>query len=223
MNYDRARKRMVEEQLIPRGIRDKRILDAIGKVPRHIFVEEALWDRAYGDHALPIGERQSISQPYMVAVMTEALELTGMERILEIGTGSGYQTAILAELAAKVYSIERIKVLAHRARMILDGLNYLNIVIKVFDGTYGWSDEAPFDAIIVTAGAPAIPQAYIEQLKEGGRIIIPVGDRSSQVLKKGVKMGGEIISADLTGCIFVPLIGAFAWKKEENSDRRNNN
>ncbi len=223
INYDRARKRMVEEQLIPRGIRDKRILDAIGKVPRHIFVEEALWDRAYGDHALPIGERQSISQPYMVALMTEALALTGMERVLEIGTGSGYQTAILAELAAKVYSIERIKVLAHRARMILDGLNYLNIVIKVFDGTYGWSDEAPFDAIIVTAGAPAIPQAYIEQLKEGGRIIIPVGDRSSQVLKKGVKMGGEIILADLTNCIFVPLIGAFAWKKEENSDRRNNN
>lgn len=214
---------MVEEQLIPRGIRDKRILDAMGKVPRHIFIEEALCGRAYGDHALPIGERQSISQPYMVALMTEALELTGMERVLEIGTGSGYQTAILAELAAKVYSIERIKVLAHRARMILDRLNYLNIVIKVFDGTYGWPDEAPFDAIIVTAGAPAIPQAYIEQLKEGGRIIIPVGDRSSQVLKKGVKMGGEIISADLTSCIFVPLIGAFAWKKEEDSDRRNNN
>ncbi|MBI5745393.1 MAG: protein-L-isoaspartate(D-aspartate) O-methyltransferase [Nitrospirae bacterium] len=223
MNYERARKRMVDEQLIPRGIMDKRILDAIGKVPRHIFIEEAFWDRAYGDHALPIGERQSISQPYMVALMTEALELTGTERVLEIGTGSGYQTAILAELAAKVYSIERIKVLAHRARMILDGLNYLNIVIKVFDGTYGWPDEAPFDAIIVTAGAPAIPQAYIEQLKEGGRIIIPVGDRSSQVLKKGVKMGGGIVFTDLTSCIFVPLIGAFAWKKEEDSDRRNNN
>lgn len=214
---------MVEEQLIPRGIRDKRILDAIGKVPRHIFIEEALRDRAYGDHALPIGERQSISQPYMVALMTEALELTGMERVLEIGTGSGYQTAILAELAAKVYSIERIKVLAHRARMILDGLKYLNIVIKVFDGTYGWHDEAPFDAIIVTAGAPAIPQTYIEQLKEGGRIIIPVGDRSSQVLKKGVKMGGGIVSKDLTSCLFVPLVGTFAWKKEEDNDRHNNN
>lgn len=223
INYEKARKRMVEEQLISRGIRDKRILDAIGKVPRHIFIEEALWDRAYGDHALPIGERQTISQPYMVALMTEALELTGTERVLEIGTGSGYQTAILAELAARVYSIERIKVLAHKARKVLDELHYMNIVIRILDGTYGWSDEAPFDAIIVTAGAPAIPQAYIEQLKEGGRIVIPVGDRHSQVLKKGVKTGGGIASKDLTSCIFVPLIGTFAWKKEEDNDRLNNN
>lgn len=214
---------MVEEQLISRGIKDKHVLDAMGKVPRHFFLEEALWERAYGDHALPIGEKQTISQPYMVALMTEALELKGNERVLEIGTGSGYQTAILAELAAKVYSIERIKVLAQRARKILDELNYLNIVIKVFDGTYGWPDEAPFDAIIVTAGAPAIPQIFIEQLKNAGRIVIPVGDRYSQVLKKAVKMQDGIVSADLTNCLFVPLIGTFAWKKEENNDRFNNN
>lgn len=214
---------MVEEQLISRGIKDKRVLDAIGKVPRHLFLEEALWDRAYGDHALPIGERQTISQPYMVALMTEALELKGDARVLEIGTGSGYQTAVLAELAAKVYSIERIKVLAQKARTRLDDLGYLNIVIKVFDGTYGWPDEAPFDAVIVTAGAPSIPQVFIDQMKEGGRIVIPVGDRYSQVLKKGIKTPEGIIATDLTACLFVPLIGVFAWKKEEDNDRFNNN
>lgn len=214
---------MVEEQLISRGIKDKRVLDAIGKVPRHLFLEEALWDRAYGDHALPIGERQTISQPYMVALMTEALELKGDERVLEIGTGSGYQTAVLAELTAKVYSIERIKVLAQKARTRLDDLGYLNIVIKVFDGTYGWPDEGPFDAVIVTAGAPSIPQVFIDQMKEGGRIVIPVGDRYSQVLKKGIKTPEGIIATDLTACLFVPLIGVFAWKKEEDNDRFNNN
>lgn len=222
INYERARQRMVEEQIISRGIKDKRVLDAMGKVPRHLFLEEALWDRAYGDHALPIGERQTISQPYMVALMTEALELKGNERVLEIGTGSGYQTAILAELAAKIYSIERIKILAQRARQRLDELKYLNVIIKVFDGTYGWPDEAPFDAIIVTAGAPTIPHVFIEQLKEDGRMIIPVGDRHSQVLSKVVKKRNGIVSANLTSCIFVPLVGTFAWKKEENDDRFNN-
>ena len=223
INYEKARKRMVEDQLIPRGIKDRRVLDAMRKVPRHLFLEEALWDRAYDDHALPIGERQTISQPFMVALMTEALELKGSERVLEVGTGTGYQTAILAELTAKVYSIERIKILAHRARRVLDELSYLNILIKVFDGTYGWKDEAPFDAIIVTAGAPAIPQIFVDQLKEEGRIVIPVGDKYSQVLKKAVKKREGIASTDLTNCMFVPLIGAFAWKTEDDNDRVYNN
>ena len=210
---------MVEEQLVKRGIQDPRVLEAMGKVPRHIFVEEALWERAYGDHALPIGEKQTISQPYMVAVMTEALSLKGTEKVLEIGTGSGYQTAVLAELSGKVFSIERIKNLAYRSRDLLDHLQYRNILIKHFDGTYGWKEHAPFDAILVTAGSPIISQGLIDQLKEGGRLVIPVGDRISQVLKKVCKTREGTLTTSLTPCVFVPLIGAFGWDKNSENKR----
>ena len=210
---------MVEEQLVKRGIKDPRVLKAMGKVPRHIFVEEALWERAYGDHALPIGGKQTISQPYMVAVMTEALSLKGTEKVLEIGTGSGYQTAVLAELSGKVFSIERIKTLANRSRDLLDNLQYRNFLIKHFDGTYGWKEHAPFDAILVTAGSPIISQGLIDQLKEGGRLVIPVGDRISQVLKKVCKTREGTLTTSLTPCVFVPLIGAFGWDKNSENKR----
>jgi protein-L-isoaspartate(D-aspartate) O-methyltransferase len=206
---------MVDEQLAARGVKDRRVLSAMGRVPRHLFVEEALRDSAYGDHALPIGEQQTISQPYMVALMTETLGLKGSERVLEIGTGSGYQTAVLAELAAQVYSIERIDSLAAKARRLLASLGYRNVQIKVFDGTYGWKEEAPFDAILVTAGSPEIPMPLTEQLKEGGRMVIPVGERTTQVLKKVTKTSAGIEVIALTGCVFVPLIGGHGWIKED--------
>ncbi len=214
VNFGKARQRMVEEQIIVRGIQAPRVIEAMRKVPRHLFVEEALWDRAYGDHALPIGEKQTISQPYMVARMTEALDLTGVEKVLEIGTGSGYQTAILAELAAKVCSIERVRSLFEKARASLNRLRYFNVAFKLFDGTYGWPEEAPFDAVIVTAGAPDIPPSLVDQLKPGGCLVIPVGDRASQVLKKIVKSPEGLVSTHLTGCVFVPLVGTFGWRSE---------
>ncbi len=213
-DYERARLRMVDEQMVTRGIKDPRVLSAMGRVPRHLFIEEALRDRAYGDHALPIGERQTISQPYMVALMTESLALNGSERVLEIGTGSGYQTAVLAELAARVYSIERIADLAVRARRLIASLGYRNVAIKVFDGTYGWKEQAPFDAILVTAGSPDVPTPLTEQLKEGGRMLIPVGDRTTQVLKKVTRTSAGIEVTALTGCVFVPLIGGHGWVAE---------
>ena len=215
MDYERARLKMVDEQLAARGIKDPRVLSAMGRVPRHLFVEEALRDRAYGDHSLPIGERQTISQPYMVALMTESLALKGTERVLEIGTGSGYQTAVLAELAARVFSIERIAGLAEKARRILASLGYRNVAVKIFDGTYGWKDQSPFDVIVVTAGSPEVPAPLTEQLKEGGRMIIPVGDRTTQVLKRIVKTPSGIETASITGCVFVPLIGGHGWVKED--------
>ncbi len=213
-DYERARLKMVDEQLVARGIKDPRVLSAMGRVPRHLFVEEALRDRAYGDHALPIGERQTISQPYMVALMTESLALSGSERVLEIGTGSGYQAAVLAELAARVYSIERIAGLADKARRLLASLGCRNVTIKVFDGTYGWKGESPYDAILVTAGSPEVPTPLTEQLKEGGRMIIPVGDRTTQVLKKVTKTATGIEVSSMTGCVFVPLIGGHGWLAE---------
>lgn len=214
MDYEHARLKMVDEQLVARGIKDPRVLSVMGRVPRHLFMEEALGNRAYGDHALPIGERQTISQPYIVALMTEALELRGAERVMEVGTGSGYQTAILAELAAQVYSIERIITLATQARTLLASLHYRNVTIKVFDGTYGWREESPFDAILVTAGAPEVPAPLVEQLKEGGRMIIPVGNRISQMLKKVTRTPSGVEVSLLTGCVFVPLIGSHAWLDE---------
>ena len=213
-DFERTRLKMVDEQLVARGIKDPRVLSAMGRVPRHLFVEEALQDRAYGDHALPIGEHQTISQPYMVALMTESLGLKGPERVLEIGTGSGYQTAVLAELAGRVYSIERIAVLADRARRSLASLGYRNVSIKVFDGTYGWKEQSPFDVILVTAGSPEVPAPLIEQLKIGGRMLIPVGDRTTQVLKKVTKTATGIEVTELTGCVFVPLIGGHGWVAE---------
>jgi protein-L-isoaspartate(D-aspartate) O-methyltransferase len=214
MEFDIPRERMVAEQLGRRGIRDARVLRALGRVPRHRFVDEALAGRAYGDYPLPIGERQTISQPYMVALMTEALELAGHERVLEIGTGSGYQTAILAELCSKVFSIERIKSLADRALRTLDGLGYYNVLVRVGDGSLGWREEAPFDAVLVTAGAPTIPEALVVQLAPKGRLVVPVGDAYSQELQKGVKEEGGMRWTNLGGCVFVKLIGERGWSSE---------
>jgi len=212
VDYGIARERMVTEQLMARGIKDPRVLAAMRKVPRHLFVEEALAARAYGDYPLPIGEKQTISQPYMVALMTEALALQPKDRVLEIGTGSGYQTAILAELCSKVFSIERIKILAERAERILSELGYSNYLIRVGDGSNGWKEEAPFEGIMVTAGAPRVPKALLDQLSEGGRLVIPIGDEFSQSLTKIVREGGEYRYSNLTGCIFVKLIGDQGWK-----------
>ncbi|MBI4765863.1 MAG: protein-L-isoaspartate(D-aspartate) O-methyltransferase [Deltaproteobacteria bacterium] len=212
IDLNKARENMVRDQLMPRGINDPRVLAAMRKVPRHRFMEEALWGEAYGDYPVPIGERQTISQPYIVALMTQALELKGQKKVLEIGTGSGYQAAILAELSRKVYSIERIRSLFLRARKIFDELKYFNIVLKVYDGTLGWPEESPFDAIIVTAASPDIPAPLLEQLAPKGRMVIPVGDRYSQTLKKITRTDEGFEEEDLGGVRFVSLIGEHGWK-----------
>lgn len=211
MEFALARERMVAEQLERRGIRDSRVLRALRKVPRHRFVDEALVGRAYGDYPLPIGEGQTISQPYMVALMSEVLGLAGHERVLEIGTGSGYQTAVLAELCGKVFSIERIKGLADRAVGILDSLGYCNVLVRIGDGTLGWREQGPFHAILVTAGAPVIPEALIGQLEPKGRIVLPVGDANSQILRKGVRNDTGMTWTEFGECVFVKLIGQQAW------------
>jgi protein-L-isoaspartate(D-aspartate) O-methyltransferase len=208
-----ARERMVKNQLMARGIKDERVLQAMGKVPRHLFIQEALAGEAYNDHPVPIGEKQTISQPYIVALMTEALELKGSENTLEIGTGSGYQTAILAELSSRVYTIERIKSLLVKARKLLAKLNYNNILFKAFDGTLGWKEYAPFDAIMVTAGSPNVPEPLKEQMADNGRMIIPVGDRYTQELMKITRKGDNFEQAGLGGCRFVNLIGLHGWKE----------
>ena len=202
---------MVESQIAGRGVSDAEVLRAMVRVPRHLFVDAALRDRAYSDNALPIGHGQTISQPYMVALMTEALRLSGGEKVLEIGTGSGYQTAVLAEIADRVFSIERVAPLYRRARELLDHLGYHRVVLRHGDGTLGWRDQAPFDAIIVTAGAPHVPAELREQLAEGGRLVIPVGDRSLQSLLRITRREGGDLREDLGGCIFVNLIGRDAW------------
>ena len=218
MNHDYrlARERMVKNQLIPRGISDKRVLAAMGRVQRHLFVEEALEGEAYNDHPLPIGHKQTISQPYIVALMTEALELTGKEITLEIGTGSGYQTAVLAELSKTVFTIERIRPLLDNARTLLEKMGYVNIRFKAFDGTLGWKEFGPFDAIMVTAGAPRIPEPLKEQLTEGGRMIVPVGNKFSQELIKVTRVKGIFREENLGGCRFVDLIGLHGWKEQGN-------
>ncbi len=203
---------MIEEQLVRRGIADPRVLEAMRRVPRHRFVEEALQERAYGDYPLPIGEGQTISQPYMVAAMTQLLRLGGQEKVLEIGTGSGYQTAILAELARRVCSIERLPALAARARRILEELGHTNAVVKTADGTYGWPDEAPFDRILVTAGAPAVPAPLFQQLDEGGRLVVPIGEAQSQTLHVVEKIEGRMRTSTDCGCVFVKLVGKYGWE-----------
>jgi protein-L-isoaspartate(D-aspartate) O-methyltransferase len=210
--YEMVRARMVREQLMPRGITDPRVLGAMEKVPRHLFVEDALRGQAYGDFPLPIGEGQTISQPYIVALMTQALQLKGHETVLEIGTGCGYQTAILADLAAKVYSIERIKALHVKARRLFDQMHYLNILCKIDDGTCGWPQHAPFDAIMVTAAGPQIPSPLLEQLSDPGRMVIPVGDRISQRLTVVTKNDGEIRRSIIESVRFVSLIGSHGWQ-----------
>ena len=210
-DWSRVRLKIVEEQIVARGIKDPRVIEALKKIPRHLFVEEALQGQAYTDHPLPIGEKQTISQPYMVALMTEALQLTGKEKVLEIGAGSGYQTAVLAEVAKAVFSIERILALTLRARKLLEDLGYGNAEIKFSDGTQGWVEESPFDGIIVTAGAPDVPQPLVDQLAMGGRLVIPVGDAYVQDLLRITKTEEGTRREDLGGCRFVKLIGRYGW------------
>jgi protein-L-isoaspartate(D-aspartate) O-methyltransferase len=213
INYESERNRMVDEQIVTRGVKDQRVLAALRRVPRHEFLPEAIRGMAYGDHALPLGEGQTMSQPYMVALMTELLDLKGTERVLEIGTGSGYQAAVLAELCEKVYTVERIKTLAEKARAVLDRLGYKRVAIKIYDGTYGWKEMAPFDAIVVTAGAPDIPAPLVEQLRDGGRMVIPVGERYGQMLVKVVKTAEGLVTEKSIPCMFVPLIGNHGWNE----------
>jgi len=204
---------MVQEQIIARGISSPRVIETLLKIPRHLFVQEAMADQAYNDGALPIGEKQTISQPYMVALMSELLELKPQDHVLEIGTGSGYQTAVLASLCRRVWTIERIRPLAMQARKVLDALHLLNVNIKVGDGTLGWPEEAPFDAILVTAGAPAVPEALAQHLAPGGRLVIPVGDAANQtILRIRKQADGSLTSETGVGCRFVPLIGQQGWQ-----------
>jgi len=214
MKFRRLREKMVSTQIEARGIHDQRVLEAMRKVARHLFVGEALQDQAYGDFPLPIGEGQTISQPYIVAEMTQGLELTKDDRVLEIGTGSGYQTTILAELALRVYTIERVRKLFITARKLLDQLGYHNIIAECSDGTLGWPDESPFEGIIVTAGAPEVPEKLVQQLTIGGRMVIPVGNRFSQTLLKIRRDEDGVHKTDLGGCRFVKLIGKHGWKEE---------
>jgi protein-L-isoaspartate(D-aspartate) O-methyltransferase len=213
INFQKARDRMVESQLVTRGITDQRVLDAMRKVPRHLFVEEALRDQAYSDHPLPIGEKQTISQPYIVALMTERLQLKGSEKVLEIGSGSGYQTAILAELAHRVISLERYASLAFKANQILQKLGYRNTLVLVADGTLGWPDEAPFDGMLVTAGAPRVPQPLVDQLVMGGKLVIPIGDRASQELILVERVPEGIRKSGFCGVRFVDLVGKWGWEE----------
>jgi protein-L-isoaspartate(D-aspartate) O-methyltransferase len=215
MDFERIRELMVEEQLISRGVEDGRVTEAMRRIPRHLFVEEALWERAYEDHPLPIGEGQTISQPFMVGTMTQALALKGNERILEIGTGSGYQTAILAELSDQVFTIERFENLSKGAQENLRQLGYNNIVFRVGDGCLGWREFSPYDGILVTAGAPDVPKSLFDQMKDGGRMIVPIGGSKSQDLVLVRKIGNSMKHETICGCVFVPLIGRGAWTIED--------
>ncbi|MBI2061251.1 MAG: protein-L-isoaspartate(D-aspartate) O-methyltransferase [Nitrospirae bacterium] len=212
-DYPRLRKQMIDKQLVGRGIRDPRVLAAFMRVQRHRFVPEGLQMDAYDDKPLPIGEGQTISQPFIVAAMVEALQLAGKEKVLEIGTGSGYMTAILAELCEKVFSIERIHDHAIRARKRLEELGYTNIAIRAGDGTHGWRTEGPFDAIIVSASSPVVPPPLVEQINRGGKMILPLGDDHEQrlTLVQRIEDGGTG-QEDLGGCRFVRLIGEHGWK-----------
>jgi protein-L-isoaspartate(D-aspartate) O-methyltransferase len=212
-DYAALRERMVSEQLSVRGINDARVLQAFRDVERHEFVPQELRPSSYQDHPLPIGEGQTISQPYMVALMTQCLHLSGDERILEIGTGSGYQAAILARLAKQVYSVERIEKLAREARSRLASLGYENVEVVTADGTLGWPGHAPYDGIIVTAAAPRIPGGLIEQLTAGGKLVIPVGTMFGQTLAIAEKTAREIVVREICGCVFVPLVGKEGWKE----------
>lgn len=208
-----ARKKMVNEQLVARSILDTRVLEVMGRTPRHEFVDPGMASQAYQDHPLNIGLKQTISQPHIVALMSQLLELKGEEKVLEIGTGSGYQTAVLSQLAKKVFSIERLTSLSNKARRTFYRLGFLNITLRIGDGTLGWPEEAPFDAIIVTAASPEVPETYTHQLAEGGRLIIPVGPEESQDLLLIRKISGRLHSEKRAECRFVKLIGQYAWQE----------
>jgi protein-L-isoaspartate(D-aspartate) O-methyltransferase len=209
--FVRWRREMVEKQIASRGVTDPKVLKAMSKVQRHLFVSEALVDSAYGDFPLPIGEGQTISQPYIIAEMTQSLDLKGHERVLEIGTGSGYQAAVLSSIVYKVYTIERNNALFLQTRKLFDQLKYHNIVTRYSDGTQGWSEQAPFDAIIVTAGGQEIPAPLIQQLSTGGCLVMPVGGSNFQELLKLEKTKDGIKTTNLGGCRFVKLIGQYGW------------
>ncbi len=202
---------MVREQIIARGIRDLRVVEAMRKIPRHLFIDPGLVNRAYEDSAFPIGDKQTLSQPFMAARMTEALQLAGNEKVLEIGTGSGYQTALLAELCFNVFSVDNIRTLSRNARGRLDRLQYHNIALHVGDGTIGWSEHALYDGILVTAGTPEIPRPLLQQLNVGGRLIIPVGDEQSQVLIRVMHTASGYHEEQFGDCRFVKLKGKFGW------------
>ena len=210
--YVTIRERMIREQLLPRGIDDEPTLRAMREVPRHLFVDDAMWGRAYGDYPLPIASGQTISQPFIVALMTQALRLTGTERVLEIGTGSGYQAAVLSRICDKVFTVERIHTLLALARRTFDKLRYYNIVAKLDDGTLGWPENGPYDAIVVTAGGPVIPVPLIDQLADGGRLIMPVGNQDSQILQLLTRTGEATETANLECVRFVNLIGEHGWR-----------
>jgi protein-L-isoaspartate(D-aspartate) O-methyltransferase len=214
MDFDKARQSMVGTQIIARGISDPRVIKAMREVPRQEFVPPELKEISYSDCPLPIGEDQTISQPYIVALMTQELELSGQETVLEIGAGSGYQAAVLSRITKQVYSLERIADLAKRAESVLRKLSYLNVHVLVGDGTLGLSKKAPFDAILVSAACYKIPQALKAQLKDGGRLVIPVGDRISQALVKLTRNGKDYIERKICDCAFVPLVGEDGWEEQ---------
>jgi protein-L-isoaspartate(D-aspartate) O-methyltransferase len=211
--YAKLREGMVKHQIEARGVRDSRVLEAMRRVPRHLFTPESFRHRAYDDSPLPIGEGQTISQPYMVAWMSELLEIEPEDRVLEIGTGSGYQAAILCELAGEVFTIEKQANLAVAAERRLRELGYHNMVVRTGDGTMGWPEESPFDGIVVTAGSPSVPQPLLEQLAEGGRLVIPIGPSGMQMLTLIRRTGDDYISNEEGSCVFVPLVGKFGWRR----------
>jgi protein-L-isoaspartate(D-aspartate) O-methyltransferase len=210
-NYAKARDKMIRQQIMARGVYDERVLDAMQSVPRHLFVPVNSRHSAYHDGPLSIGQGQTISQPYIVALMTEVMALKEHERVLEIGTGSGYQTAILSRLAARVYTIERIPELADRARDVLCQLGYNNVQIRIGDGTLGWPEQGPYDAIVVTAASPKVPEPLTEQLAEGGRLVAPIGGSWSQSLVRIRRQGDRLQRRELATVAFVPLIGEHGW------------
>ncbi|MCP4724225.1 MAG: protein-L-isoaspartate(D-aspartate) O-methyltransferase [bacterium] len=210
-SYKLQRENMVDRQLISRGITDEKVLESFSTIERHRFVEESLWDRAYNDSPLPIGKNQTISQPYIVALMTQALELTGEEKILEVGTGSGYQAAILSKLASQVFTIERHADLAKTARSVFESLGIHNIALRIGDGTIGWKEFSPYDGILVTAASPETPKSLLNQLCEGGKLVIPVGGESMQKLYIYTRKGDDFDRKTLCNCSFVPLIGSEGW------------
>jgi len=212
-DFAHQRAAMVDRYVAARGVKDPRVLQAMRDVPRHLFVPVVMAAKAYGPGALPIGSKQTISQPYIVARMIELLDLRGNEKVLEIGTGTGYQAVVLSKLCAKVFSIERINELALRAAELIREMKIYNVSAKVFDGTYGWSDQAPFDRIIVAAAAPEVPEPLVQQLARGGKMVIPIGPEGNQRLARVTRVGTRTQIEDCGSAEFVPLVGRFGWKE----------